>query len=416
MSEQLSGNLLIAQVGETSPLVNATLGGIIAEALNHGEVEEIFGALHGLHGISHEDFIDLAEESQQAIRGLTYTPGAALGAGASRMLQGPELSRAIDILQGREVRFLILIGGAEALEAAELIDRQAKAVGFRLSVMVVPVALDNSIPLTDHCVGYGSTVKDLVVTLKALGTSAESRGQHDLVSVVGVHGAAAGWVAAGSTMARRRNEPNDPPHLILIPERPFQVELFVQRVQEILRHSRFCQVVVCEGLVDADGNYVTSVAPTDPLAGYAAGGIAQLIRGVLETSLGGLRVETVDYMALQQVASMTLSEVDVTEARLGGAAAVKAAIAGQSGKFVGLVRNDGEHYASETILLNLGDAVGRYKPIPDNWLSEDGLGVAYQFYRYANPLMQGEVPVPFENGVPLFTRLVAQRTPKVMGN
>ena len=414
MSEELTGNLLVAQVGEASPALNAALAGVVNEALNHGAIEEIYGALHGLHGLLHEDFIDLAEESQQAIRSLSYTPGAALGSGNLRALQPEDLDRAVDVLQAREVRFVVLIGSAEVLETAEQLDRQAEANGYRICVIAVPIALDNSIPMTDHCPGYGSTVKDLAVTLKALAATADSRGQHDYVSIVGVSGTAAGWVAAGATMARRRNEAGDPPHLVLMPERPFFAEIFVQRVQDVLRQSRFCQVVVCDGLVDPDGNYVTSVAPTDPLAGYAAGGVAQLIRGVLETSLGGLRVEAFDYVPFQQVASLALSQTDIEEAMRSGAAAVKAVVEGASGKFVGLIRTDSETYGTDTTLLNVADAAGRYKPLPDNWLSEDGMGVAYQFFKYANPLIQGEVPVPFENGLPLFTRLAATRTPRIL--
>ncbi|MGF1453316.1 MAG: diphosphate--fructose-6-phosphate 1-phosphotransferase [Opitutales bacterium] len=414
MSEELSGNLLVAQVGEASPALNAALAGVVNEALNHGAIEEIYGALHGLQGVVHEDFIDLAEESQQAIRALSHSPGAVLGSGNLRVLQGTDLERAVDVLQAREVRFLVLCGGAEALEAAEAIDAQAQANSYRVCVIAVPVALDNSIPVTDHCPGYGSCIKDLSVTLRALASTAHSRGQHDYVSILGVSGTAAGWVAAGATMARRRNEAADPPQLVLMPERPFFADAFLQRVQDVLRQSRFCQVVVCDGLVDPDGNYVTSVAPTDPLAGYAAGGVAQLIRGVLETSLGGLRVEAIDYVPFQQVASLALSETDISEAGLSGAAAVKAVVAGETGKFVGLIRTDSDSYGVDTTLLSLADAAGRYKPLPDNWLSEDGMGVSYQFFKYANPLIQGEVPVPFENGLPLFARLNAARTEKVL--
>lgn len=414
MSEELTGNLLVAQVGEASPALNAALAGVVNEALNHGTIEEIYGALHGLQGLVNEEYIDLAEESQQAIRNLAHTPGAALGGGNLRLLRGADLERAVDVMQARDVRFLVICGGAEALESAEAIEQQAQANGYRLCVVAVPVALDNSIPLTDHCPGYGSTVKDLAVVLRALAISAQARGQHDYVSIVGVSGTAAGWVAAGASMARRRNEPEDPPHIVLMPERAFYAERFVQRVQDILRQQRYCQVVVCDGLVDPDGNYVTSVAATDPLAGYAAGGVSQLIRGVLETTLGGLRVEAVDYVPFQQVACLALAEVDLSEANLSGAAAVQAVVEGISGKFVGLVRTDADTYGVETRLFDLTEVAGRYKPLPDTWLSEDGMGVAYQFHKYANPLIQGEVRVPFDSGLPVFSRLEATRTEKVL--
>lgn len=414
MAEEMTGNLLVAQIGDASPALNAALAGVVNEALNHGCIEEIYGALHGLQGLANEEIIDLAEESQQVIRGLSYTPGAALGGGRGLPRQDEDWERLIDVLQAHEIRFLVLCGGGEAIEAAAGIDAKAAALGYRLCTLAVPVALDNSVPLTDHCPGYGSAIKDLSLLTKALAASGDAQGQHDTVTVVEVSGVAAGWVAAGASLARRRNQQDDPPHILLLPERPLDSEAFLSRVQEVLRQQSSCLVLACEGIVDPDGNYVTAVAPTDPLAGYAGAGVAHLLRGLIEQNLGGLRLETFRYQPLQRLGCMVLSQVDIDEAMMSGSAAVKACCEGTTGKFVGLVRTDSDTYGVETTLLSLNDAAGRYKPLPDPWLDETGMDVSYQFFKYANPLIQDEVQVPFENGLPKFIKVAGNRVTKVL--
>jgi 6-phosphofructokinase 1 len=404
----------MVQLGEAEPGFNATLAGAVSEALNHGVIEEIYGAEGGLQGLMTETLIDLAEESQQVIRGLHYTPGIALGGGQGLPADPADYERMVDVLQAHNIRFLLLIGTAEAVEAGRAIDAKAKELSYRLSVIVVPVSGNNEIAATDHCVGFGTTAKTLARLVREVSIRANAEGAHDLVDIIEVEGSATGWAAASSTLARRRNQVEDPPHIVLMPESPFEAERFLTRIQQVLNACRHCVIVSSSQLVDMDGNYVTQVAAADPLASFAHGGIARILRGIIEQNLGGLRVRDYRYAPLQALTALGASGVDVSNAVLCGAKAVSSLVEGDSGKMVGLFRADTEQYQPETSLIELDEATGRLKTLPESWIGDDGMNVNYPFYKYAYPLIQEETEVPYENGLPKYIGLAGNRIERLL--
>jgi 6-phosphofructokinase 1 len=400
---ELAGNCLIGQSGGPSAVNNASVAGIVSEALNHGCIEEVYGALNGVVGILNEDLVDLASESQQAIRGLRHTPGAALGSCRTKLKKPQDFERALEVFKAHNIRYYFHIGDGDAQENAAKIAELARTQGYDLRVIGIPKTIDNDLPGTDHCPGYGSAVKYIATTVKELAVDADATGAGDLVTIVEVMGRNTGWLAAGASLAKRRDHPNDPPHLVYVPEVAFASDKFVEDVRRVLRKERHCVIAVGEGLVDKDGNYV-AVETSDNSGAAQFGGVGEYLKDVIESQVGA-KVRVARLGIAQRAAAHLASKTDVDEAFLAGQAAVKAAVNGESEKMVTLVRGDGEHYTCETGLTALADLAGNVKKLPSEWVNEDGVSLNFQFYRYATPLIQGEVTVPFDNGLPAFVRL-----------
>ncbi|QYY36653.1 diphosphate--fructose-6-phosphate 1-phosphotransferase [Ruficoccus sp. ZRK36] len=411
MSEELTGNILIIQDGEPTATVNSTLAGAVTEALNHGCIEEIYGGLNGLRGLMNEEIIDLAEESQQVIRGLRVTPGAALGVSRGAVRRPEEFERILTVLEAHNICFLLIIGDRETIEAGARLSEMAEAKGSSLRVIGMPKSLTNELSVTDHCPGYGSVAKLIATTVKELAVDAASQGNHDLVSILEVGGGHTGWLAAASSLAKRRNEPSDPPHLILMPEVAFSPETFVEQVSQILKTHSYCQIVVGEGLVDSDGNYLATSIPAEMASLPTITSPLVFLRTLLEQHLS-IKVQGAQLGSTQRCGSHAASLTDSNEAFLSGQSAVTAAVGGETGKMVTLSRGDTDTYSCETGLASLADIADSSKTFPANWINEDGISISYQFYKYASPLMVGEVTVPFENGTPQFVALVANRVDK----
>jgi len=278
----------------------------------------------------------------------------------------------------------------------------------------VPKTIDNDLVTTDHCPGYGSVVKYICTVIREMALDHEAMGQHDLVSIVEVMGRNAGWIAAGATLAKRKENPDDAPHLIYLPELPFSKEQFVDDVQRVLKRNKYCLVVVGEGLLDHDGNYVAnSTSAQDAFGHQQLGGIGDFLAGLVEENLA-VKARSSKLGTGQRAAAHCSSQADNDEAFMAGQAAVKAAINGETDKMVILVRAEGEAYSCETSLAPLSEIANGVKEIPADWISEDRVSMTAKFIKYCQPLIQGEVEVPYENGVPSFVRLSKKRIRKVL--
>ena len=406
---ELVGNCLIGQSGGPTAVINASVAGVVAEALNHSSIEEVYGSLNGVLGLLNEDFVDLAAESQQAIRGLRSTPGAALGTCRTKLKKPQDFDRVLSVFKAHNIRFYFHIGDADSQETALKISEAAKAQGYDLRVMGIPKTIENDLPATDHCPGYGSAIKYIGATVKELSLDADSMGQGDLVTIVEVMGRNSGWLAAGASLAKRRDHPNDPPHLVYLPEVPFTNEKFVEDVRRVLKREKHCVVVAGEGLVDKDGNYVS--VENNGTAEAQLGGIGEFLKDLVEGQVGA-KARVARLGLTQRSAAHLASKTDADEAFLVGQAAVKAAVNGETDKLVTLVRGDGDNYTCETGLSALTDIVGNLKKLPKEWVNEDGVSLNFQFFRYATPLIQGEVAVPYDNGLPSYVRLTKEGVDK----
>jgi 6-phosphofructokinase 1 len=411
---ELVGNCLVAQSGGPTAVINASVAGVVAEALNHNCIEEVYGGLNGVLGIINEEFVDLAAESQQQIRALRHTPGAALGTCRYKLKKQQDFDRVLEVFKTHNIRYFFYCGGNDSQDTADKISKLAQAQNYELRVIGIPKTIDNDLSVTDHCPGYGSVVKYVCTTVRELACDNEAMGQNDLVSILEVMGRNAGWIAAGSALAKRRDHPHDPPHLIYLPETPFSAEKFVEDVRRVLKREKYCFVVVGEGLLDKDGNYVaTDSTNTDAFGHAQLGGAAEYLKGLVEQQVG-VKARTAKLGIAQRAAAHCSSKTDNDEAFLAGQAAVRAAIAGETDKMVVLVRGDTEHYTCETGLAPLSEIANGVKKLPREWINEDNVSMNFQFFRYALPLIQGEVPVPYDNGLPAFARLEKHRIEKTL--
>ena len=412
MSEILTGNCLVAQSGGPTSVINATLAGVVTEALKHEDnIEEIYGGLNGVQGILNEEFVNLAEESQLVIRGLRYTPGPALGSCRFKLKKQEDYDRLLKIFEAHNIKYFFYIGGNDSQDTSLKVHQLAQQRGLDLKVIGLPKTIDNDLPLTDHCPGYGSVIKYIATTVREMAADHAGMGQHDLVSIVEVMGRSAGWIAAGASLAKRKDHPHDAPHIILLPEVAFNPAKFVADVQNVLKTEKYCMIVVGEGLVDENGNYVSASTKLDAFGHPQLGGTAEYLQGLIEQGTG-IKAKTTKLGYAQRAAAHCSSKADNDEAFMAGVAAVKAAVDGKSGVMVTLQRADSNEYKAETGLADLNEVANQVKAFPTSWINEDGISLNYQFHKYATPLIQGEVQMAYENGLPNLVRISSNRVEK----
>ena len=312
----------------------------------------------------------------------------------------------MEVFKAHDIRYFFYIGGNDSQDTADKISKLAASTGWEMRVIGIPKTVDNDLVVTDHTPGYGSAIKHVATTVREVACDAEAMGQHDLVYILEVMGRSAGWIAAGATLAKRRDYPNDPPHLIYLPEVAFETDKFLDDVAEVLKKQKYCLIVVGEGLVDSNGNYIsTSDTAQDSFGHSQLGGAGDYLKGLIDQHFTGIKTRSLRPGHAQRAAANNASKADSDEAYLAGKAAVQAALNGVTDKMVTLTRADSENYQVETGLAELSEIANGVKHLPASWINEDGVSLNYQFVKYALPLIQGEVVVPHENGLPNFVKL-----------
>jgi 6-phosphofructokinase 1 len=408
----LVGNLLVAQSGGPTAVINASVAGVIQEAGRHpDQIQEIYGGTNGILGILNEELIDLQEEKRAAIEGLKHTPAAALGTCRYKIdfKKKPEqaardMDRLFQVFQAHNIRYFFYAGGNDSQDTAHKIHEQAITRGYEMRIIGVPKTIDNDLPHTDHCPGYGSVIKYNATTVMEIAADVGSMATDDgSCCIVEVMGRSAGWIAAGTVLAKRR--PGDAPHIILVPEVPFEQDKFLEKVKETVAAQRYCIVVVGEGLKNAAGEEIAAdKTKLDAFGHPVLSGAAERLGDIVEGSLR-LKTRTVKLGYAQRAAAHCASETDVEEAAACGEAAVRAAVGGKSGFMVKLVRLQNNPYKWTTDLQPLGDIANVEHFIPRDWMSEDGFLPNEHFIQYARPLIEGELCLPDEGGLPKFVVL-----------
>ena len=403
MSEELSGNILAIQTGAPTAATNAVLSGFVTEALNHGVVEEVYGTLGGLKGLLNEDFIDLAEESQQAIRGLRHTACAALGTSDYVLSGEADIARALSVLEAHDIRFVVVVGDTATLVSLDALCMAAAAKGYDLRIVGVPHSLENSVVANDHSLGFGSAAKTVATRVKQIAVEQQAQGGSDRVAIVQLDDVKSGWLVAATTLAKQRNRPEDVPHVVLLPEVLFNPQAFLDEVQTALKAQRFCLIVTADRLFDADGNILGADAIT---------GVPQPIGDYLEAFLQehlGLTSHVYHIGASQRLSGSCFSKADNDEAYLCGETAVKAVVQGKTAQMLTLMPAEGEGATSEVGFVALDQITTQPKPFPEEWVNENAVTLRHQLFKYAMPLIQGETPVPYVDGLPAYVRLVKNR-------
>ena len=410
MSE-LAGNLLVAQSGGPTVVINASVAGVIQEAGRHEMIEEIYGGLNGIWGILREDLIDLNDEKAKAIEGLKYTPAAALGTCRYKLdfKKKPEraaqdMARLFEVFQAHNIRYFFYVGGNDSQDTAHKIHEESIKRGYEMRVIGVPKTIDNDLPHTDHCPGYGSVIKYAATTVMEIAADVSSMateaGSCCIVEVMGRH---AGWIAGGTVLAKRSVA--DAPHIILLPEVLFDEAAFLKKVQDVIAAHRSCTVVVGEGLKNLQGEEVAAdKTRLDAFGHPVLAGVGEVIQELVSERLN-LKARTVKLGYAQRAASHFASQTDAQEAAACGEAAVRAAVDGKSGYMVKIVRIQNSPYKWTIDLQALGDIANVEHNVPREWITEDGFLPNEKFIEYSRPLIQGEVQVPMEGGLPKYVTL-----------
>lgn len=419
---ELVGNLLVGQSGGPTAVINASLAGVLQEAGKHDCIEEIYGGLNGILGILDEELTDINEQKAKTIEGLRYTPAAALGTCRYKIdfKKKPEqatrdMDRLFEVFKAHNIRYFFYIGGNDSQDTSHKIHLEAVKRAWDMRVIGVPKTIDNDLPHTDSCPGYGSVIKYNAATVMEIGFDVASMATDDgFCCIVEVMGRSAGWIAAGAIVARR--EPSDPPHIILLPELPFNQEKFLAKVKETIDARHYCIVVVGEGLKNEAGEEIGADksrldAFGHPVLSGAADALAEIVQGKLNT-----KTRTVKLGYAQRAAEHYASATDSNNAYACGVAAVKAAVDGQSGFMVKIVRNSNGNGSIkwETGLQDLADIANVEHLIPRDWIAEDGFLPNEKFVAYARPLIDGEVKIPMEGGLPKFVTLEKAPVEKVL--
>jgi 6-phosphofructokinase 1 len=415
---ELVGNLLVAQSGGPTAVINASVAGVIQEAGKHECIEEIYGGLNGILGMLNEELIDINEEKARTIEGLKYTPAAALGTCRYKLdfkkqaeQAAQDMDRLFEVFKAHNIRFFFYAGGNDSQDTAHKIHEQAIQRGYEMRVIGVPKTIDNDLPHTDHCPGYGSVVKYNGATVMEIAVDVSSMATDDgSCCLVEVMGRSAGWIAAGTALARR--SPTDAPHIILLPEIRLNEEAFLAKIQETIDQINYCVVVVGEGIKNAAGEEIAADksrldAFGHPVLSGAAEHLGELVQNKLKA-----KTRTVKLGYAQRAAEHYASATDAQEAAACGEAAVRAAVEGRSGFMVKLVRVQNQPYKWTTDLQPLQDIANVEHLVPRDWISEDGFMPNEKFVEYARPLIEGEVKVPTEGGLPKFVVLEKVRVEK----
>ena len=415
---ELVGNLLVAQSGGPTAVINASVAGVIQEAGRHEQIEEIFGGLNGIMGLLNEDLIDLNDEKAKAIEGLKYTPAAALGTCRYKLdfkkkpeLAARDMARLFEVFQAHNIRYFFYIGGNDSQDTAHKIHEEAVRRAYDLRVIGVPKTIDNDLPHTDHCPGYGSVIKYAATTVMEIaadvGSMATDEGSCCIIEVMGRH---AGWIAAGTALAHRAA--HDAPHIILLPEIPFDEPAFLNKVKEVVAAYRSCVVVVGEGLKNKAGDQLAADSSRLDAFGHPVlSGAADHLEEIVQKKLG-VKARSVKLGYAQRAAAHLASATDVAEAVACGEAAVRAALDDRSGFMVKIVRTQNQPYKWTTGLQPLGEIANVEHTVPRDWLSADGFMPNEKFVEYARPLIEGEVKTPMDGGLPKYVTLEKSRVEK----
>ncbi|MCJ7822791.1 MAG: 6-phosphofructokinase [Armatimonadetes bacterium] len=400
------GNLLVGQSGGPTAVINASLAGVIEEAKRHSEIGELYGAVNGVQGLLDEEMVDLRAEGDESIALLPNTPAAALGS-CRRKLTDADYDRLLTVFKAHDIRYLFYIGGNDSADTSHRIGQLAAEAGWEMRVVGIPKTVDNDLGFTDHCPGYGSVARFNALATRDAGLDTLALHTVDTVKIIETMGRNAGWITAATALARE--EPGDPPHLIYLPERPFDADQFLADVKAQVEKGRGCVVAVCEGLRDAEGNVLVSFkhsVGTDSFGHKQLGGVGDHLVNLIAEGLG-IKARFDKAGTIQRASGIAQSEVDVAEAKMVGAAAVQRACEGVSDMMVTLVRVSQNPYRCETGLAPLAEVANAERPVPDEYISESGNDVTPAFIDYARPLIGGPLPA--------YARLKMKRVAKVVG-
>ena len=410
-------NAFYAQSGGVTAVINASACAVIETARRHPDkIANVYAGRNGIIGALTEDLIDTGQEPAAAIAALRHTPSGAFGS-CRYKLQGQEDSRAeyerlIEVFKAHNIGYFFYNGGGDSADTCYKVSQLSAQWGFPIQAIHIPKTIDNDLPVTDNCPGFGSVAKYVAVSVREASYDVQAMAKTSTkVFVIEVMGRHAGWIAAAGGLAADRD--NDIPVVILFPEIAFDQDRFLAKVQDCVARHEYCSVVVSEGARWPDGRFLAEQGTTDAFGHAQLGGAAPLVASLIKQQLGyKYHWAVADY--LQRAARHIASKTDVEQAFSLGKAAVEFALAGENAIMPVIVRTSNNPYRWEIGQADLADVANAEKFMPREFISEDGFGITPACRSYLEPLIQGEDYPPYRNGVPQYVRLLNAPVAKII--
>jgi 6-phosphofructokinase len=408
-------NAFYAQSGGVTAVINASACGVIETARKHKDmIGKVYAGRNGIIGALTEDLIDTTKESAAAIAALRHTPSGAFGSCRFK-LKGVEESRAeyerlIEVFEAHNIGYFFYNGGGDSADTCLKVSQLAEKLGHPIQAVHVPKTVDNDLPITDTCPGFGSVAKYVAVsTLEASFDVASMCKTSTKVFVLEVMGRHAGWIAAAGALASKKD--GDLPILILFPEVAFDQAKFLKKVDAMVKDHGYCTVVVSEGVHGPDGKFLSDQGLRDAFGHAQLGGVAPVIANIVRESLNlKFHWGVADY--LQRAARHIASKTDVAQAYAVGKAAVEAALKGRNSVMPAIKRVSSRPYKWKIELAELKDVANKEKFMPRDFISEDGFGITQKCRTYLEPLIAGEDYPPYVGGLPSYVVLKNVAVPK----
>ena len=408
-------NAFYAQSGGVTAVINATACGLIETArCSPQRIGEVFAGRNGILGALNEELIETSRESDASIAALRHTPGGAFGSCRYKLhsidASKREYERLMQVFAAHDIRYFFYNGGGDSQDTAHKVSLLGIQLGYQITAIGIPKTVDNDLPFTDSCPGFGSVAKYVAISTREAALDVASMSETSTkVFVLEVMGRHAGWIAAAAALAQER--PGDAPHLILLPEVPFDQARFLARVDQTVKKRGYCVVVASEGARYADGQFVADAGGKDAFGHTQLGGVAPVIAGLVRAELGYKHHWAVaDY--LQRSARHLASATDVAQAYALGKAAVAFALAGKNAVMPTIKRLSDAPYRWAIGEAKLSRVANVERKMPKDHIRADGFGITAKARRYLAPLIEGEDHPPYQNGLPQYVRLANHLMPK----
>lgn len=401
-------NAFYAQSGGVTAVINASACGVIETARHHKDkIGKVYAGHNGIIGALREELIDTSKETAGTIAALRHTPSGAFGSCRYKLKSldqnRAEYERLIDVFKAHNIGYFFYNGGGDSADTCLKVSQLSQTLGYPIQAIHIPKTVDNDLPFTDNCPGFGSVAKYVAVSIREAGLDVASMCDSSTkVFILEVMGRHAGWIAAAGGLAAQQE--GDAPHIILFPEIAFDKEQFLKRVDSTVKKYGYCAIVASEGAQTADGSFLADSGTVDAFGHKQLGGVAPTLAAMVKQELGlKYHWALADY--LQRSARHIASGTDVEQAYAVGKAAVEMAVAGKSGVMPAIIRGTGKRYSWHIEEAPLDQVANVERKMPRNFITKDGFGITDIAREYLLPLIQGEDYPPYKNGLPVYARL-----------
>ena len=400
-------NVIVGQSGGPTAVINGSLYGVVSESLKKSDdIETVYGMINGIEGFLHDEVMEMNSlVSTGELELLKTTPGAYLGSCRFKLpedLSDPVYPALFEKFNSKNIGYFFYIGGNDSMDTVSKLSRYAESVQSDIRIIGIPKTIDNDLVETDHTPGFASAAKYVATTVREIAIDASVYDNKKSVTIVEIMGRHAGWLTAASALARKFE--GDNPVLIYLPEVAFNQEDFIEKVKHSLETTTNLIVCVSEGIHDGNGTFICEYASdvgVDTFGHKMLTGSGKYLENLVKEKVG-VKVRSVELNVSQRCSSSCLSKTDLDEAVAGGAFGVNSALAGETGKMISFKRVSSNPYVMECTTSDVTAICNKEKGVPIDWITENGSNISDEFINYASPLIQGEVEIPMQNGLPHF--------------